>query len=72
MSVLRRSDQESGEYQALWCSKPSYRDFEIHRFSDEEGAQEGARVVSRIERAIPAEKRHFADLNCSTQGVGGI
>jgi hypothetical protein len=41
---------------------PNYRSFEIHRFSGEEDAQEGATAVGRIEAAIPAKKRPFADL----------
>ena len=42
---------------------PNYRGFEIHRFSGEEDAQEGAKAVSRIEAAIPATDRPFADLS---------
>jgi hypothetical protein len=41
---------------------PNYRGFEVHRFSGEEDAQEGARAVNRIESAIPAKQRPFADL----------
>jgi hypothetical protein len=41
---------------------PNYRGFEIHRFSGEEDAQEGAKAVSKIEYAIPAKHRPFADL----------
>jgi hypothetical protein len=40
---------------------PNYRGFEIHRFSGEEDAQEGAMAVGRIEAAIPAKVRPFAD-----------
>lgn len=42
---------------------PNYRGFEIHRFTGEEDAQEGAKAVSRIESAIPAKARPFADLS---------
>jgi hypothetical protein len=42
---------------------PNYRGFEIHRFSGEEDAQEGAMAVGRIETAIPAKVRPFADLS---------
>jgi hypothetical protein len=41
---------------------PNYRSFEIHRFSGEEDAQEGAKAVSKIECSIPAKDRPFADL----------
>jgi hypothetical protein len=41
---------------------PNYRGFQIHRFSGEEDAQEGAKAVSKIEGAIPAKDRPFADL----------
>jgi hypothetical protein len=40
---------------------PNYRGFEIHRFSGAEDAQEGAMAVGRIEAAIPAKVRPFAD-----------
>jgi hypothetical protein len=42
---------------------PNYRDFEIHRFSGEEDAKEGALAVSKIETAIPAKDRPFANLS---------
>jgi hypothetical protein len=42
---------------------PNYRGFEIHRFSGEEAATEGAMAVGRIEGAIPAKARPFADLS---------
>ena len=42
---------------------PNYRGFEIHRFSGEEDAQEGAIAVGKIEGAIPAKSRPFADLS---------
>ena len=42
---------------------PNYRDFEIHRFSGEEDAKEGALAVSKIEAAIPAKDRPFGDLS---------
>jgi hypothetical protein len=41
---------------------PNYRGFEIHRFSGEADAREGALAVSKIEGAIPAKERPFADL----------
>jgi hypothetical protein len=42
---------------------PNYRGFEIHRFSDEEDAWEGAKAVAKIEAVIPATERPFADLS---------
>jgi hypothetical protein len=42
---------------------PNYRAFEIHRFSGEEDAQEGAKAVGKIESVIPAKHRPFADLS---------
>jgi hypothetical protein len=42
---------------------PNYCGFEIHRFSGEEDAQEGATAVARIEGAIPAKQRPIADLS---------
>jgi hypothetical protein len=42
---------------------PNYRDFEIHRFSGEDDAKEGALAVSKIEAAIPVKDRPFADLS---------
>jgi hypothetical protein len=42
---------------------PNYRSFEIHRFSGEQDAQEGAIAVGKIEGAIPAKARPFADLS---------
>jgi hypothetical protein len=42
---------------------PNYRDIEVHRFSGEEDANEGAIAVSKIEAAIPAKDRPFADLS---------
>jgi hypothetical protein len=41
---------------------PNYRGFEIHRFSGEADAREGALAISRIESAVPAKDRPFADL----------
>jgi hypothetical protein len=42
---------------------PNYRGFEIHRFSGEEDAWEGAKAVARIEAVIPAKERPFSDLS---------
>ena len=42
---------------------PNYRGFELHRFSGEEDAWEGAKAVAKIEAVIPAKKRPFADLS---------
>jgi len=47
---------------------PNYRGFEIHRFNSEEDAQDGAKAVSRIEAAIPAKERPFADLSVQFKG----
>jgi hypothetical protein len=41
---------------------PNYRGFEIHRFGGEEDACEGAKAVGKIESAVPAKNRPFADL----------
>jgi hypothetical protein len=42
---------------------PNYRGFEIHRFSGETDAQDGAIAVGKIESAIPAKDRPFGDLS---------
>jgi len=42
---------------------PNYRGFEIHRFSGEEEASEGAKAVSKVEAFIPAKERPFSDLS---------
>ena len=42
---------------------PNCRGFEIHRFSGEEDAWEGANAVARIEAVIPAQERPFSDLS---------
>jgi hypothetical protein len=42
---------------------PNYRGFEIHRFSGEEDARDGAKAVGKIEAAIPAKERPFSDLS---------
>lgn len=41
---------------------PNFRSFEIHRFSGEQDAEEGAMAIGRIETAIPAAQRPFADV----------
>lgn len=46
---------------------PNYRGFEIHRFSGEEDANEGAMAVSRIEAVIPLKDRPFADLSVQVE-----
>ena len=38
------------------------RGFEIHRFSGEEDAREGATAIGKIESVIPAKDRPFANL----------
>jgi hypothetical protein len=47
---------------------PNYRGFEIHRFSGEEDAWEGAKAVARIEAVIPAKERPFSDLSVQVKG----
>jgi hypothetical protein len=47
---------------------PNYRGFEIHRFSGEQDAQEGAIAVGKIESAIPAKERPFTDLSAQLNG----
>jgi hypothetical protein len=47
---------------------PNYRGFEIHRFSGEEDAREGAKAVGKIESAIPSKDRPFADLSVQFKG----
>jgi hypothetical protein len=42
---------------------PNYRGFEIHRFSGEQDALEGAKAVGKVESVIPAKERPFADLS---------
>ncbi len=41
---------------------PNYRSFEIHRFSGEEDAREGATVIGKIESVIPTKDRPFANI----------
>ena len=40
---------------------PNDRGFEVHRFSGEDNAREGAKAVCRIESAVPAKHQPFAD-----------
>jgi hypothetical protein len=40
---------------------PNYRGFEIHRFSGEEDARNGAKAVGKIESVIPAKEQPFTD-----------
>ena len=47
---------------------PNYRGFEIHRFSGEEDAREGAKAVGKIESAIPSKDRPFVDLSVQFKG----
>jgi hypothetical protein len=42
---------------------PNYRSFEIHRFSGEADARQGAAAVGRIEGVIPPKERPFGDLS---------
>jgi hypothetical protein len=42
---------------------PNYRGLEIHRFSGEADAQQGAAAVGKIEGVIPAKERPFGDLS---------
>jgi len=42
---------------------PNYRGFEIHRFSGEDDAYEGAKAIGKIESVIPAKDRPFGDLS---------
>jgi hypothetical protein len=42
---------------------PNYRGFEVHRFSGEADAREGAAAVGKIEGVIPAKERPFGDLS---------
>jgi hypothetical protein len=42
---------------------PNYRDYEIHRFNGEIDAREGALAIAKVEGAIPAKARPFADLS---------
>jgi hypothetical protein len=46
---------------------PNYRGFEIHRFSGEADARDAALSVSKIENAIPAKERPFADITVQLQ-----
>jgi hypothetical protein len=47
---------------------PNYRGFEIHRFSGEEDARDGAKAVGKLESVIPAKERPFADLSAQING----
>jgi hypothetical protein len=47
---------------------PNYRGFEIHRFSGEEDARDGAKAVSKIENVIPVKDRPFTDLSAQING----
>jgi hypothetical protein len=47
---------------------PNYRGFEIHRFSGEQDAREGAIAIGTIESAIPAKERPFEDLSIQLKG----
>jgi hypothetical protein len=40
---------------------PNDRGIEMHRFNDQDDAQEGARAIERLELAIPARHRPFED-----------
>jgi hypothetical protein len=40
---------------------PNDRGIEMHRFNDEDDAQEGTRAIERLELAIPARHRPFED-----------
>ena len=46
---------------------PNYRSFEIHRFTGEEDALESTLAVGKIESAIPARERPFAELQLETR-----
>ncbi len=46
---------------------PNYRDFEIHRFSGETDAREGALAVAKLEAAVPTKARPLARLFGSGQ-----
>jgi hypothetical protein len=41
---------------------PNYRDFEIHRFSGETDAREGALAVAKMEAAVPTKARPLGDF----------
>lgn len=47
---------------------PNYRGFEVHRFSGEADAREGASAVGKIEGVIPAKERPFGDLAVQFKG----
>jgi hypothetical protein len=47
---------------------PNYRGFEIHRFSGEEDAWEGAKAVAKIEAVIPAKERPLSDPSVQVKG----
>jgi hypothetical protein len=40
---------------------PNDRGIEMHRFNDEDDAQQGTRAIERLELAIPARHRPFDD-----------
>jgi hypothetical protein len=46
---------------------PNYRDFEIHRFTGEQDALEGTLAIAKIEGAIPAQERAFAEVQLKSR-----
>ncbi len=46
---------------------PNYRSFEIHRFTGEEDALESTSAVGKIESALPARERPFAEVRLETR-----
>jgi hypothetical protein len=46
---------------------PNYRSIEIHRFTGEEDALESTLAVGKIESAIPARERPFAEVQLETR-----
>jgi hypothetical protein len=46
---------------------PNYRSFEIHRFTGEQDALEGTLAIAKIEGAIPAQERAFAEVQLKSR-----
>ena len=51
---------------------PNYRGFEMHRFSGEDDAREGAHAVDRLESAIPTQHRSSGDFTAQSINRQGL
>ena len=46
---------------------PNYHGFEIHRFTGEQDALEGTLAIAKIDGAIPAQERAFAEVQLKSR-----